>query len=126
MGNKKVSKPRVNPFMPSSIKQAMSSQRRPWAHIYPLRSDGMPRLPNWTSRNISNTQDKVADVLMIDGTAAAIAVANNSNGSSANDTFGGGLINNRISPDFLVNNTNYGYHHHAANLRPSITQNIPE
>ena len=36
----------TNPFMPSLIKQRMSMQRRPWAHLYPLRSDGSPIFPN--------------------------------------------------------------------------------
>lgn len=57
-------KSKVNPFMPSSIKNRMSTQRRPWAHIFPLRSDGSPIFPNITVKtnnepetlNTSSTQ----------------------------------------------------------------------
>jgi hypothetical protein len=46
--NNNILKSKVNPFMPSAIKPRMSFERRRWAHIFPLRSDGTPILPNWT------------------------------------------------------------------------------
>lgn len=36
----------ANPFMPSQLKKRMSTQRRPWAHIFPLSEDGSPIFPN--------------------------------------------------------------------------------
>ena len=41
-------KSKINPFMPSTIKPRMSFERRRWAHIFPLRSDGTIIFPNWT------------------------------------------------------------------------------
>jgi DEP domain-containing protein 5 len=38
----KKTKKRVNPFKPSSFKPKMSFERRRWAHVFPLSTDGTP------------------------------------------------------------------------------------
>ncbi|CAF0810999.1 unnamed protein product [Brachionus calyciflorus] len=45
----KKTKRKINPFMPNQVKR---SQRRPWAHIFPLRSDGSPIFPHEETANI--------------------------------------------------------------------------
>lgn len=85
--------------MPSSIKQRMSSQRRPWAHIYPLRSDGMPMLPNQIpTRTINNTSEPLATVNGVQTTTTTNAVTIAQPGGD------NGLVN-RVSPDFLITNS---------------------
>ena len=52
-------KSKINPFMPSSIKPRMSFERRRWAHIFPLRSDGTPIYAhiNWTTVRTNNNNN---------------------------------------------------------------------
>lgn len=57
IGEAKRTKSRINPFMPESIKPRMSFERRRWAHAFPLRADGTPIFPNWTTANKSNEPD---------------------------------------------------------------------
>ena len=59
---KRKAKYKVNPFMPSSIKPKMSFERRRWAHLFPLASDGSPMLPNWVKTNTSGPMGHEATI----------------------------------------------------------------
>lgn len=134
----------MNPFMPISIRQRMSSQRRPWAHIYPLRSDGTPMLPNQTpSRMISN--DSMAPAVDQNGGSGGAngsgltSSSTNSAGSTGNlmlsaaqnngDVCAPPSVTTRISPDSTLN-TPYHYQQPQQQLhnqiRTSISQNNGE
>lgn len=110
--------------MPSSITQRMSSQRRPWAHIFPLRSDGTPMFPHWTTVKSNNdmfNSNEFSNRNFSTGSAGS----NLNTNVNVNTTGNGGTNNNnntavengsvsRISPDSM--NTNLYQHNHRGSI----------
>lgn len=82
--------------MPSSIKQRMSSQRRPWAHIYPLRSDGTPMLPHQIPSRTITSQESITttDINNRQGGNTPVSPSVTQPNTVENQVF-----NHRVSPD---------------------------
>jgi hypothetical protein len=97
----------TNPFMPSLVKQKMSMQRRPWAHLYPLRSDGSPIFPNTTvvsaSSSGSSHETELSHGVVQESAQAVVQVTDqraitvNTNTGNVKMSVGAGA--SRVSPD---------------------------
>lgn len=106
-------KTKLNPFMPSSIKQRISSQRRPWAHIFPLRSDGSPLLDHWFS--VKNNGPAAGD----DKTTSESSTA--SNGTSTHVTSEADTTSTNINPSTSVGTSGFVNENHIVNSLSKIS-----
>lgn len=73
----------INPFSPSTIKVRMSFDRRRFAHLFPLRSDGTPIFQHWmtvTSIDLSNSNQNIPNILSM---KSLTSNSNNNNGISS-------------------------------------------
>ena len=114
--NSNLAKSKVNPFMPSTIKPRMSFERRRWAHIFPLRSDGTPLFPHWTPKlNENGDGDDIENNINLVSPTSALANAIKLSPSSGNYYFsskkfarqnsGGQNSNKKIA---IINKESYG------------------
>ncbi len=114
--NSSLAKSKVNPFMPSTIKPRMSFERRRWAHIFPLRSDGTPLFPHWTPKlNENGDGDDIENNINLVSPTSASGNAIKFSPSSGNYYFsakkigrqnsGGQNSNKKIA---IINKESYG------------------